>query len=533
VGEFLYDLENKYKDKNILIVSHQAPIAVASVITEGKNLEEVLKKDEYKNIIPGFAEIRELDFVPLPHNENYELDLHKPFIDEIKFVDSNGSKMKRVPEVVDCWVESASMPFAERHYPVENKNGFESTFPGDFIAEYISQTRTWFYYMHALNIALFDSISFKNVVTTGNVLASDGTKMSKSKGNYTDPLANFDVLGADALRLYMMGSVVMQAEDMTFKDEEYKEASNRVINILWNTFTFLKMYGDEKLLREDRKVETKNILDGWILSKLNLVIKEVTDSLERYDMVKASRAIKPFIDDFSTWYVRRSRDRLRGENSEDKSNAIAMTRFVLLQFSKIISPITPFISENIYRQLRNNNDPESVHLCSWPEAGKVDEKLIEEMNLVREIVSQVLMQRNNQSLKVRQPLQTLKIQDDRLKDKTELIELIKDEVNIKEIIFDKNIEGGFWLDTTITPELKKEGDIREFVRAVQELRKNKNLKPSETITLLVDTDAFGKEFLNSIVNQLKKPTNVNTVIFEENNGQELNIQNLKFKIDLS
>lgn len=532
VGEFLYEIESKHVGKNILIVSHEGPIAAMHMVAEGAGLERSVEIKEKGIYASSFAELMDLDFVPLPHNENYELDLHKPYIDEVVLVDQDGNKLKRVKEVVDCWMESGSMPFAELHYPTENKKEFESRFPGDFIAEYIAQTRTWFYYMHVMSTALFDSISFKNVVTTGNVLAHDGSKMSKSKGNYTDPMENFDKYGADALRLYMMGSVVMQAEDITFKDEDYKENYNRVINILWNCFTFFKMYEDKSIVLSD-KIKPTNILDKWILSRLNKAISEISVAMEKYDMVRAARVIKPFVEDFSTWYIRRSRDRFKSEDMVDRKNAINTTRFVLQTFAKIIAPITPFVAESVYIGLKGTTDPYSVHLCEWPEAGEVDEDVLENMEEVRKTVSLALEKRMSAGIKVRQPLNELRIKKDGLKGKEEYLELIRDEVNVKNIGFDEGLTNEVELDTKITPELKNEGNVRDFVRAVQDLRKGKNLVPSDPIDLLVETDSIGKEFLEKEGEQIKKPTNINNFIFSDNDGENLEIDHYKFKLKIA
>ena len=533
VGSLLHELEGKYKDKNILVVTHAAPISFMKAISRGSSRKDILRIRKEEEMDSAYAGVVKIDFIPLPHNENYELDLHKPYIDEVELVDDNGDTLKRIPEVVDCWVESGSMPFAEWHYPFENKEEFEKRFPGDFIAEYIAQTRTWFYYMHALSIALFDSISFKNVVTTGNVLAHDGSKMSKSKGNYTDPMANFDKFGADALRLYMMGSVVMQAEDITFKDEDYRENHNRVINIFWNCFTFFETYADAGI-DAITSINSDNVLDKWIISRLNLVIQEMTLSMDKYDMVKAARLVKPFVDDFSTWYVRRSRDRFKDDDLEDRKNATQTTRFVLMEFSKVISPITPFIADAVYTKLKSHSDPESIHLCEWPKGGKVDDKILENMEEVRKLVSFTLEKRMTANIKVRQPLNSLKIKSQISNLGEEYLELIKDEVNVKEVVFDEKLEGEVELDTTITPELQKEGNVRELVRFQQELRKEAGFTPNMSVSSIISTTTIGQEFINSASDQIKKSVNLKEIKFVDNeeNGKEIEIGGIKFKIDL-
>lgn len=534
-GQFLYDIEKKYSNKNILIVTHAGVVTAMHMVAEGAGLERCIEmKDE--NLHASFAEFARLYFVPLPHDENYELDLHKPYIDEIELVDEDGNGLKRISEVVDCWLESGSMPFAEWNYPFSNKDEFEKRFPGDFIAEYIAQTRTWFYYMHVISTALFSKNSFKNVVTTGNVLASDGSKMSKSKGNYTDPLANLDQLGADALRLYLMGSVVMQAEDMSFKDEEYKENHNRVINILWNCLTFFDTYADSNI-ELPHKLEPKNVLDKWVISRLNQTIGEITESMDKYDTVKTVRPIKSFVDDFSTWFLRRSRERFKSEDIKEKEGAIITTRFTLVEFSKTIAPIMPFLAESIYQKVKSEKDPESVHLCEWftpstIEGPGIDKEVLQNMEEVRRVVSLALEKRNAAGIKVRQPLNELRIKNYELRGKEEYLNLIKDEVNIKEVVFDENIEGEVELDTEITEELKREGNVREFVRAVQALRKEKGLVATDAIILKVETDEKGKGFLEANAEQIKKPTNVLEIKFEINNGRELRFGEFELKIKI-
>lgn len=530
-GNFLYGLEKKFSNKNILIVSHQGPIASMHMISEGLDLDGFIDAKEKNTYTFNFADFRELDFTPLPHNENYELDLHKPYIDEIELVDESGAKLKRIPEVVDCWLESGSMPFAEFNYPFDNKEEFEKRFPGDFIAEYIAQTRTWFYYMHVIGTALFDSVSFKNVVTTGNVLAGDGSKMSKSKGNYTDPLINLDRLGADALRLYLMGSVVMQAEDMSFKDEEYKENHNRVINILWNCFTFFETYADTGVV-DAKDLPLENVLDKWVLSRLNQTIKEITESMDRYDTVRSVRPIKSFVDDFSTWFLRRSRDRFKSDSKKDREEVVSTMKFVLREFSKIIAPIMPFMAESIYQGVRAKDGLESVHLCEWPKADEIDEKVLGGMEEARRIVSLALEKRNLAGIKVRQPLKELKIKNLILKDREEYVSLIKDEVNVKKVSFDEKLEAEVELNTELNDELINEGNVREFVRAVQALRKERSLVATESITLMVETDEVGINFLEANAEQIKKPTNVSGFVFENSLGGEFLIGEMSFKISI-
>src|SRR3989338_2135828 len=454
-GEFLYDVEKKYSSKNILVVSHGDPIWILYSVAKGLNEKEATKARENKGDFIDKGDFMELPFVPLPHNKNFTLDLHRPYIDEVELVCPDcGGEMKRTPEVLDGWFESSSMPFAEYHYPFENKGQFEKRFPGDFVAEYIAQTRTWFYYMHAIAGMLFGDASFKNVVSTGTILAEDGNKISKSKGNYTDPMLNMDKFGADALRYYLMAGPVMQAEDIKFSDNELKETHGKIINILWNTFKFYDLYKAEYDGKTSAK-ESENVLDKWVLGLLDNLIVEVSDGLDSYNTVKAPSQRRFFGS---------PRHRLSGKTA-DKQFALATMREVLNELSKLIAPVMPFTAEAIYKGV-GAGKKESVHLEEWVkkvESGKWKvESLMEEMEEVRKIVSLGLEARAKANIKVRQPLASLKIKNQKLKikNKEDLLKLIKDELNVKEVVWDENIQQEVELDTKITTELKEEGELR-------------------------------------------------------------------------
>ncbi|MFA6969647.1 MAG: class I tRNA ligase family protein, partial [Candidatus Paceibacterota bacterium] len=349
-GSVLYELEQKQSGANILIVTHGIGLETAQAIAQGASAEESLQIALSR---PHTAEVREIPFIPLPHNRDYELDFHLPYIDRVSLENEKGEPLTRIPEVVDCWVESGSMPFAEYHYPFEHQKEFEKRSPGDFVSEYIGQTRAWFYYLHAVGVEVFGRLAFRNVITTGNVLAADGAKFSKSKGNYTDPYRLFDQYGADAFRYYLMSSVVMQAEDMTFRDEEVKDAHARVVNMLRNILAFYEIYKDEAGPANDTSTA---ILDCWILARLGGVILTATEAFDRYDVPHATRPMREFIDDFSTWYIRRSRDRMKGGNAGDKKAALMTLRYVLKEFSKVIAPVMPFIAEEVFRSVREESD---------------------------------------------------------------------------------------------------------------------------------------------------------------------------------
>jgi len=505
VGEALFELERTHKNETILIVGHEYTVWLAECVARGATVEQCIdirgtETDYVKN-----AEIREVDLAPFPHNKEYELDLHRPYIDEVELIAEDGAALVRTPEVVDCWVESGSMPFASEHYPHENEEVVKRRYPGDFIAEYIAQTRTWFYYMHALGVLLFGAPSFKNCVTTGTILAADGSKMSKSKMNYTDPLDDMDKYGADAARLYLLGSVVMSAEDLSFKEEELRESHNRFVNMLWNSFKFYSMHADNE--GDIKRPKSKHALDTWVLTRLDAVVQEMTTYMDAYDTVRASRSARDFVADLSQWYIRRSRDRFRSDDADDKQAALATTRYVLHVFSRLIAPITPFIAEGLYRGVGSEED--SVHLAAWPEQeGKVDETTITDMEEVRRIASLALEARQTEGVKVRQPLATVTVKRTVLDGKEALLELLKDEINVKAVVFDADIEQEVVLDTSLTDELILEGQVRDVIRAVQDARKKAGLSPEDTISIKVAADEQGMKLIAAAEPELKRVAGV-------------------------
>jgi isoleucyl-tRNA synthetase len=471
-------------------------------------------------IVGSLEELQKYTGGKLPQNEVGEVDVHRPWIDELAFVDERGEKYTRVPEVVDCWVESAAMPYATA-----------VGFPADFIAEYIAQTRTWFYYLHTLGVLLKGRSAFKAVVSTGTILAVDGEKISKSKGNYTDPMELMDQYGADALRFYLMGSVVMQGEDLAFSDEGVREAHNRVVGILRNCLSFFALYKDEYEWKT-KGGESPHILDRWIFARLAACTKEMTEAMDAYDLPRVCREVRAFVEDYSTWYIRRSRERVKGENFEDKQHCLAAQRKVLLTLSKFIAPLMPFLAEEIYRAV--GGEKESVHLESWEDAQvkKDDARIIEEMEKVRYIVSLALEQRAKANIKIRQPLSKLLITNDSLHTRSGLLALVRDEVNVKEVVFQKSLAQEVALDTFITPELKEEGAYRELVRAVQDLRKARGLTIADRVELSIDTDAAGRAFVEKYVAQLTKAALLSGVRFAPvKNGEKVTIGALSLCID--
>ena len=534
VGAVLWELEEKYRGKNILVISHGTPLWILKGAARGASKQEIVAT--YKDDYPGKGKIEELPFAPIPVNSDYELDMHRPYTDSITLLDEEGTEYERIPEVVDCWVESGSMPFAEYHYPFENKEEFEKRSPGDFIAEYIAQTRTWFYYLHAMGVILFDRIAFRNVVTTGTIVAADGQKISKSKGNYTDPLVLIDQYGADAMRLYLMGSPVMQAEDLRFRDEDVRDAHNRVIGILWNSYKFFDLYQKEYDGSTDAR-KSAHVLDRWILALLDETTKEITDAMESYDTPRTVRAIKAFVDPYSTWYVRRSRERVKSEWHE-KQAALATQREVLLTLARLIAPIMPFLADSIWRGIESGG---SVHMEEWPEPahggfltklfGAKNETVLEEMALVRGFVTKALEARDKAGIKVRQPLTRLEIGSTTLS--KELRDVIREEVNVKEVMLSTEVAAGdVRLDTEITKELMREGEIRELLRAVQGLRKEAGLKPGDKAKLSVSASDEARKVVEEAREELERVSGITEVVFEEGEGAIVKIADGEAKLRL-
>jgi isoleucyl-tRNA synthetase len=463
------------------------------------------KKCQRIEIIGGVEELKARAQQPVPDS----LDLHRPWIDAFTFACSCGDVMHRISEVVDCWVESGAMPYASNHYPFENKNIFNpghffglfsKRFPADFIAEYIGQTRTWFYYMLAVGTALFGRSSFKSVVSTGNLLAADGTKLSKSKGNFTDPLLLLDQYGADAYRFYLVGSVVMQAEDLQFRDEDVREAHNRCVGILWNSYKFFELYKGE-YAGNAKAFESQHVLDRWVLALLGKTTKTVTDAMEVYDTPTACRASRAFIEDYSTWYVRRSRDRVKGDDQQDKQYTLATQKYVLETVAKLLAPLTPFVAESVYQGVQGGK--ESVHLKEWPEANTVDEGLLKDMMRIRELASKGLELRERAGIKIRQPLTVLKVKS--LPQDASLLAVLGQEVNVKEVLEDPTLEGDVWLDTALTPELREEGIVRGLVRRVQEWRKLEGItiadRPSYTLVVRGEEKTIAEKYREQIAKE--------------------------------
>jgi len=553
-GEFLNEIDEKYKNKKILLVSHADAIWQIWSAAFGWNSERALIEKKEKKYFIKNSEILTLPYVPLPKNSNFEIDLHRPYIDKIEFRCKCGGTMKRIKEVFDCWFESGSMPFAQFHYPFENQKLFKKNFPAHFIAEGLDQTRGWFYNMLVLSTGLFGRGAFKSVIVNGLILSEDGQKMSKKLKNYPDPIGMINKYGADSLRYYFISSPVVRGENLNFSEKDVQETMNKIITRLRNVFSFYELYRDDQINTENKNIpRPDNILDRWILVRLSELINKTTYAMERYEIDKAIRPIGDFIEDLSVWYIRRSRNRFKNEKSKNDNGVFATTRFVLTELVKVMAPFTPFIAEELYGKIITKKDIESVHLSSWPEVEPTipvwpnpmalvhrlfgthkDLLILSDMTRTREIVSLGLEVRQKTGIKVRQPLSELiiKKQESRIKNNNQLTELIKEELNVKKIIFGADIKNDVELNTKITTDLKKEGQVRELIRHVQGLRKKEELLPSQRVSAIIKTSDDGKHFIKAFEKEIKKQASIESVLFRNIDGEEIVVGSMSFVIEL-
>ena len=428
-------------------------------------------------VVGSYAELKELSGDELE-------DYHRPWIDDVKFT-IDGEEYTRIDKVMDSWFEDGSMPFAQFHYPFENKEKFESNFPGDFIVEYIGQVRAWFYYMHAISVALFGENSFKNVIVTGNVAGNDGRKMSKSYGNYTDPNELMDKFSADSLRFLLLSSPLLNGEDFALQDKDVGDVA-RKLSMVWNMYDFFTMYAEVDGWEYDGELvdpleDATNPLDIWIISRLHQLVAEVERNMDGYNLPDALSPILPFLDDASNWYVRRSRRRFwKSEDDSDKDMAYRTLHYVLVRLSYVLAPFTPFLAEELYHNL--TGDTESIHLKDWLPAGSVNAQVMNDMETVRDYVNQGLSLRARAGLKVRQPLASVTVP--KLGEHVDFEPILMDELNVKSVAAGEEV----MIDETITPELKREGLMREVIRHVQSARKQAGLNVDDRIVLNLETD---------------------------------------------
>ncbi len=560
-AEFMYEIDAANKDENILVITHGQLLRMISTTSAGRTGRDLIRIGWSDEPDPT-ASIHPVDWRNLPHNESFELDVHRPYIDEIKWQDpETKEEMVRIPEVFDVWYDAGSMPFAQNHYPFENTEEFEkwktgnsSLFPADFIAEGLDQTRGWFYSLMALGVGLFDRSPYEHVIVNGLILAEDGRKMSKSLNNYPPLMPVVEKYGADALRFFLASSPATHGEEVAFSEKALDEVNKKVFNRLENIYAFLEMYKSGEIPEmtadeiEIKLASISNPLDLWVLSRLNQLIDTVTKNLEGYVIDKAIRPIAEFIDDVSTWYVRRSRDRFKTEGG-DKETAIFVTRFVLEKIALIMAPVTPFIAEDLYQKVKFSKshrpvkgEVDSVHLRGWPlvfplipkavsdevktsESKKgFEAKIISEMKMVQDLVEQGLALRAGAKIKVRQPLALFtypivdsgeEVKIDSIVLSKEMEDIIKDELNVKEV----RKGDALFLDTEITEELREEGAARDVIRAIQEERKNQLLNPKDLVHLTFDCGESEK-VLRKYEEMIKNAVNAADISYASNVAKE-------------
>ena len=483
-------------------------------------------------VVGSYAELKELSGVELD-------DYHRPWVDDITF-EIDGETFTRIDKVLDCWFESGSMPFAQLHYPFENQAKFEQNYPADFIVEYIGQVRAWFYYVHAVNVALAEIGAFgeageqhknaySNVITTGVVAGNDGRKMSKSLGNFTDPNELMDKFSADSLRFLLLSSPLLNGEDFALHDKDVGDVA-RKLSMIWNMYDFFTMYAEVDGWEFDGELkdplnELTNPLDIWIVSRLHQLVAEVERHMDTYNIPDALSPILPFLDDASNWYVRRSRRRFwKSEDDGDKNDAYRTLHYVLVRLSYILAPFTPFLAEELYHNL--TGDDESIHLKDWLAAGAVNEQALADMARTRELINNGLSLRmkkdeHQESIKVRQPLQRAAYAGVKLTDYYE--QIMAEELNVKEIrwiesldehLADYDVTEGVikpesWVEISkhLTPELKREGLMREVIRHVQSARKKAGLQVDDRIELgVTSSDAEITQAVDIFADTIKAET---------------------------
>ncbi len=409
-------------------------------------------------------------------------DLHKHVVDKVTMPCPTCSKtMKRVPDVIDTWFDSGSMPYGQAHYPFENKDDFEQNFPAEFIGEGVDQTRAWFYYLHVIAGGIKKSPAFKNVIVNGIVLAEDGKKMSKRLMNYPDPTLVINKYGADSLRLYMSSSPVLKAENLNFSEKEVADLRRKVFVIWWNVFSFYQTFADHSLDFKAIPNKPQHVLDQWLLAKLTTLIEEVTANMNNYDLVRSSRLLIDFIADMSNWYLRLSRERLK--NNPEAGQVLGHTLYTLAQ---LYAPFAPFFSETLHHTMVDEKT--SIHHSDWPVfesySGLKDLELTGQMETIQKVTELTHGLRRDQGVKVRQPLSKLSVNGPKPSAFEELKELLMSELNVKSVIWqDSENEVKVELDFNLTPELTAEGEARELMRSIQSLRKDAGLGVDEVVSV--------------------------------------------------
>ncbi len=470
VWDALREFNERYAGKDVLLVSHEYPIWMMTDAANGWSVEQSIhEKDERVSDFVTYGEPMRLVLRNLPRNERGELDLHRPFIDDV-VLKKDGKLLNRIPELCDVWFDSGAMPYAQWHVPFENAELFKQQFPADFICEGIDQTRGWFYTLLSVATALGDSAPYRSVLSFSHVLDEKGQKMSKSKGNIVKPDDVMDAVGIDTARWYFY-TVNNPGEPKLFSMKEVRERLTGFMGTLQNCVRFYELYASPESQTKASSPVISSELDRWIISELNGVKSIVTESLEKYDLTNAARALEKFVvDDFSQWWLRRSRKR---------TDALSLLRYILRELSLLLAPFIPFTAEDLWQKVKGEDDTLSVHLADWSavEKSAIDETLADQMRKVREYISAGLAIRKENQIKVRQPLQSITVPSEPMR--SDLEALIRDELNVKEVLYatGKRVE----LNLNIGAELRAEGFARETMRTIQDMRKESGCRVSDQI----------------------------------------------------
>lgn len=511
MADFMNEMESRHHNKKILIVGHGDPLWLLDAIAGGRTQKEIIenkKTSEYW--YPKLAELKKISWRKIPRNELGELDLHRPFVDAVTLKCSDcGAKMKKIPDLIDVWFDSGAMPYAQWHWPFENKKLFREQFPADFIVEGVDQTRGWFYTLLAIATLLDKNYPYKNVMSLGHVLDEKGQKLSKSKGNYVSPRDLMDKYGVDAARWYFY-TVNAPGDPKLFSEKELQAQLTGFLSTLQNCLKFYELY-----IADNQQLTINNqqfsILDKWLLSKLNGLILETGVKMDQYDATAAARAVEKFVtEDFSNWWLRRSRKR---------KESLPLLRAILLEIAKLCAPFIPFTAEEIHMRLHAGQTAgtESIHLHDWPKADKklIEKKLEEEMDEVRAVIAAGLAQRKEKQIKVRQPLRAVKINRAK-KFGAGLEDLIKEELNVKTVLYDAaQQKDSVELDLELNQALLGEGYAREMMRQIQDMRKEAAYKLDQKVFIQWHSD--DKE-LSEAINHWAETIKTETLLREFANG---------------
>jgi len=524
--KFIDKVAKEYNGKTVLVVGHGAVNAALYKAVNDVSVGEYFAREKF-----GHNQLQ----ISYLNMDGSVFDPHRPYVDDIEFnCEECEGKMRRVPEVVDVWFDSGAMPFAQWHYPFENKERIDKgiSFPADYISEAVDQTRGWFYTLLAVSTLLDKGEPYKNVISLGHILDKHGKKMSKSKGNVVDPWELINEFGSDAVRWHMY-TMSQPGLPKNFDPKDVQVVLRRFLLTLWNTYSFFVTYALANDFTPSGKLKSKNQLDRWILSELNLLIEKVTSNLEHYSITDAANRIDDFVQKLSNWYVRRSRERFwQNEDMADQLAAHETLHYVLLELSKLLAPFIPFVAESLFQGLGSQES--SVHLVDWSSVNKkmIDKELSEVMNEVREIVSLGLKERASASLKVRQPLASLTAVTNTKMPKW-ATGLIEDEVNVKKVIVKAGKERKVELDVKLTPELRSEGLARDFVRTLQQARKVQGFKVGDRIKAIYETE--DKELLEAIIkhqDMIKTETLADELKTGKAKGENLSVGDFHTKLDL-